>query len=60
MTVTELLQKKKDLEDNIAKLLDDFRDVTGVRITSVSIETHTTNTGVKFVTWSEVKAEIII
>lgn len=60
MTIDELLQKKKDLEDDIAKLLEVFKNETGVRVTHVSIETQIANTGVKSITWSEVKAEITL
>lgn len=62
MTIDELLQKKKELEDSVAKILEAFKADTGVRVSEIYIEVKSARVqdGRDFVTWSEVKAEITL
>jgi len=60
MTIDELLEKKKNLEDQVAKLLEGFKAETGVRVSEIYIEVKSAKVNRDWVSWSEVKAEITL
>ena len=58
ITVKEALRRKQVLEDNIKQLLEDYTDVTGVRVKSLSIDERMTLGGTVCITG--VKAEVTL
>ena len=60
MTIDELLQKKKALEDQVERLLESFKAETGVQVSQIYIEVKSARVNHDYISWYEVKAEITV